>query len=101
MSKRYYTIFSVRFILMISSTASKIMDCERKVLENRLLWILGIKERFAPGLKDTIYNFLCSFYRNYFPDSFESNGEQAALIYRLLYSQVRKEYFSVVNLKVL
>ena len=48
-----------------------------------------------------LHDIFCSFYRNYFPDSFESNGEQAALIYRLLYSQVRKEYFSVVNLKVL
>lgn len=43
MLKRYYIIFSVRFILMIFRTVLKTMDSERhkfKHLENRLLWIL-------------------------------------------------------------
>lgn len=47
---------------MIFRTVLKIMGWERKILENRLLRTQGVKEKFAPGLKDTIYHISYSLF---------------------------------------
>ena len=64
--------------MTIFRTVLKIMVCRRKILESRLLWILGVKEEFASGSKDIICLVLSSSYPNHFRDISESDGHKAA-----------------------